>query len=147
VTSVTLCEVQSSNMSAVIIGGSELTCWEAIILHLLYRYGQTERVVTQRGTNPRRQGCPNTGSTKLHEAVSSIFSSIFIRIICTKRSRDSAVGIATGYGLGGRGIGVRVPGRVRFLSSPRRPDRFWGLPSLLSNGHRGLLPRSKAAGA
>jgi hypothetical protein len=50
---------------------------------------------------------------------------------CTLRSRDSAVGIATGYWLDGRGIGLRVQVRVRFFYSPRRPDRFWNPLSLL----------------
>jgi hypothetical protein len=49
-------------------------------------------------------------------------------------SRDSAVGIATGYGLDDRGVGVRVPVGSIILFSPRRPNRLWGLPSLLSNG-------------
>jgi hypothetical protein len=44
-------------------------------------------------------------------------------------SRDSVVGIATAYGLDGRGVGVRVPVGSRIFSSPLRPDR----PSLLSN--------------
>jgi hypothetical protein len=58
-----------------------------------------------------------------------------------KRSRDSSVGIATGYRLDDRGFGVRVPVESRIFSSPRRPDRFWGPPSLLPNGYRGLFPR------
>jgi hypothetical protein len=55
-------------------------------------------------------------------------------------SRDSSVGIATGYGLDDRGVGVRVPVGLRIFS-PRRPDRLWGPPSLLSKGYRGLIPR------
>jgi hypothetical protein len=52
------------------------------------------------------------------------------------RSRVSVVGIATGYGLDDRGVGVRVPVESRI--SPNRPDRLWGLPNLLSNGYRGI---------
>jgi hypothetical protein len=62
-------------------------------------------------------------------------------------ARDSEGGIATGYGLDDRGVEVRVPVGSRIFSSPRRTDRLWGSPSLLSNGYRGLLPRCKAAGA
>jgi hypothetical protein len=40
------------------------------------------------------------------------------------RSRDRAVGIATGYGLDDRGVGVQVPVGSRLFSSPRRPDRL-----------------------
>jgi hypothetical protein len=54
---------------------------------------------------------------------------------------NSAVGIATGYGLYDRGFGVRVPVRSRIFSSSRRPDRPWGQPNFLSNGYRGLLSR------
>jgi hypothetical protein len=49
-------------------------------------------------------------------------------------SRDSTFGIATSYGLDERGVGVRVPVGWRIFSSPRRPDRLWGAPNLLSNG-------------
>jgi hypothetical protein len=62
-------------------------------------------------------------------------------------SRGSVVGIASGYGLDEWGIGIRVPVRSRIFSSPCRPDRSWGRPSLLYNGYRGLLPRVKAVGA
>jgi hypothetical protein len=40
-------------------------------------------------------------------------------------SRDSSDAIATGYGLDGRGIGVRVPVGLRFVISSRYPDRYW----------------------
>jgi hypothetical protein len=56
------------------------------------------------------------------------------------KSRDSVVGIATGYGLDGRGVGVRVPEGSRIFTSPRCPDRHLGPPNL-SNGYRGLFPR------
>jgi hypothetical protein len=46
------------------------------------------------------------------------------------------VGIATGYGLDSQGS---IPGSARFLSSPQRPDRLCGPPSLLSNGYCGAL--------
>jgi hypothetical protein len=53
------------------------------------------------------------------------------------RSRNSSVGIATDYGLDGRGS---IPGRgKRFLPIPQRPDQLWGPPSLFSNGYRRLL--------
>jgi hypothetical protein len=54
-------------------------------------------------------------------------------------SWDSVVGIATGYGLGDRGVRVRIPVGSRILYFPRRPDRLWGPSSSFSGG--------KAAGA
>jgi hypothetical protein len=56
------------------------------------------------------------------------------------RSRDSVVGIATGYGLDDGGVVVRVPVGSRIFSSPRCPNQLWGPPNL-SNGYRGLFPR------
>jgi hypothetical protein len=51
--------------------------------------------------------------------------------------QDSSVGIATGYGLEDRGVGVRVPVVSRIFCAPLRPDRFWSPPNLLSNVYRG----------
>jgi hypothetical protein len=60
----------------------------------------------------------------------------YIRAYVLRRWCNSA----TGYGLDGRGFGVRIPIRVEFFSSPRHLDRLWGPPSLLAN-HRGFFPR------
>jgi hypothetical protein len=62
-------------------------------------------------------------------------------------SRDSAVGIATGYGLDDREVGVRVPVVSGIYTSPCDPDRLWISLNLLYNGYRGLFPDGKAAGA
>jgi hypothetical protein len=61
-------------------------------------------------------------------------------------SLHSVVGITTGYGLEDRGVEVRVPVRSRIFSTPRRPDRLWGPPNLLSNGYRVFFHVGKAAG-
>jgi hypothetical protein len=55
---------------------------------------------------------------------------------------DSSVGIATGYGLDGRGVGVRVRVGVRFFSSPRRPD-----PAAYQMDTGGPLPGRNEAGS
>jgi hypothetical protein len=61
-------------------------------------------------------------------------------------SWDSAVGIATGYGLDHREVRVRVPVGPRIFSSPRCPDRLWGPPTYpMGNGDS--FPGGKAAGA
>jgi hypothetical protein len=54
-------------------------------------------------------------------------------------NRDNSVSIALGYGLDDRGFESRKVG-WEFFSSPPRLDRFWGPPSLLSNGYQGLFP-------
>jgi hypothetical protein len=63
--------------------------------------------------------------------------------LCNFRSRDSAVGIATGYGLDDRGVGFQVPVGSRIFSPPPRTDRLWGPPNL-SNGYRGFFPRGQS---
>jgi hypothetical protein len=73
----------------------------------------------------------------LHYILLGNFDFGLIRLI---KEPDSAVGIATSYRLDDRGVGVQVPVLSRILSSPLRPDRLWGPPSLLSNGYWGLFP-------
>jgi hypothetical protein len=55
---------------------------------------------------------------------------------CPQSSVVGIATIATSTGLDNRGVGVRVLIGSEILSSPRRPDRFWGPPSLLSDGYR-----------
>jgi hypothetical protein len=76
-----------------------------------------------------------------HEAHKLIWQLIFI--VRYPRNRDSSVGIATGYRLDGRSS---IPGRDKIFSSPQRPDRLWGPPSLLFNGYRGSFPGVKQPG-
>jgi hypothetical protein len=59
--------------------------------------------------------------------------------ICTAGliwSRDSAVGVATGYGLDDRWAGVRVSIGSRILYSSLCLERVWGPPSFLPSGYR-----------
>jgi hypothetical protein len=54
---------------------------------------------------------------------------------------DSSVGIATGCGLQGRDVGVRVPVGSRIFPLAQRPDQLWSPP-------RGdSFPEDKVAGA
>jgi hypothetical protein len=61
-------------------------------------------------------------------------------------SRDSVGGIAAGYRLDDRRIGVRVPVRSKIFSSLRHPHRLWSPLNLLHNGYRGFFPGVKTAG-
>jgi hypothetical protein len=47
---------------------------------------------------------------------------IMVRNPEQRRSLDGVVGIATGYGLDDRGIGVRFPVGARIYASPCGPD-------------------------
>jgi hypothetical protein len=76
-----------------------------------------------------------------YDSVENLLSSLLL-----SRNRDSAVGIATGYGFDDGCVGVQVPVGSRIFSSPRRLDRLWGPPSLLLNGYRGIFTGGKAAG-
>jgi hypothetical protein len=67
-------------------------------------------------------------------------------VIITVMSRNSVVGIATGYGLDDRGDGVRVPLGSRIITSPCCPDRLRGPPNLLSNGYRVKWQQRREAG-
>jgi hypothetical protein len=70
----------------------------------------------------------------------SVTHSHYVFILLISRSRDNAVGTAAGYGLDDGGVGVRGSVGSRIFSSARRPDRFWGPPSLLSNGYGAPSP-------
>jgi hypothetical protein len=82
-------------------------------------------------------------STKIHSGTSQKTVMIIFLFKCFRKkcpavatlsgSRDSSVGIATGYGLDDRGVEVRVPVGSRIFSSPRVP------PNLLSNACRRLF--------
>jgi hypothetical protein len=65
----------------------------------------------------------NMGKPVLFESHSYVYEVIF----SFYGSRDSSVGIATGYVLNGRGVGVRVTVGPRIFSSSRRPDRVLSL--------------------
>jgi hypothetical protein len=54
---------------------------------------------------------------------------------------SKVVGIATGYGLNDRAVGVRVSVGSRIFFSTRRLHRFWGPHSLQSNGYGGIFSR------
>jgi hypothetical protein len=76
------------------------------------------------------------GTNSNHSALKQQFPN-GLCFVPSETSRDSSVSIATSYWLGDRGVGVQVPVVSRIFSSPRRPDRLWAPPSLLSNGYRG----------
>jgi hypothetical protein len=94
--------------------------------------------------------CTFTRLTQLaHRAAALIGRTVWIAPVINTHSKQrehelyysgyDSVGIALGYGLDYRSSRVRFPaGAVKFFSSPPRPERLWGTPSLLSNGYQGL---------
>jgi hypothetical protein len=86
---------------------------------------------------PRYDQCLSSGGDYVEKQLKYVrifVHNTFFLIACF----DSVVGIATGYGLDDREVGDRVPVGSRIFSSPRRPDRLWVPPSILSNGYRGV---------
>jgi hypothetical protein len=90
-----------------------------------------------------------TAATNKHARIEELLDPFYMRSVSCKAtspfqnflyvSRDSAVGIATGYRLDIRGVRFRIPVEARILSSLRRSDGYWSPPSLLTNRYRGLF--------
>jgi hypothetical protein len=70
---------------------------------------------------------------------------VFFKYV-TVVSRDSAVGVATGYWLDDRGVEVRVLAGSRIFSSLRRPHRLWGPPTSYPMSTEGSSPGVKRPG-
>jgi hypothetical protein len=71
---------------------------------------------------------PGTISQMPKEEFVYTYCNSYTATICTRINKTYwptlAHGIATGYGLDDRGVGVRVPVGSRIVSSPNRPDRL-----------------------
>jgi hypothetical protein len=65
---------------------------------------------------------------------------------CMHKSRGSAVGTVTAYGLDDRGVEVLVPVGSRIFTSTYCINWLWGPPSLLFNGYPGLKQPGREAG-
>ena len=77
----------------------------------------------------------------MSDELEHFFFIIIFKVTNNGGGRDSSVGIATRYGLGGLGKESRWGEIFR-----TRPDRPWDPPSLLYNEYR-VFPGGKAAGA
>jgi hypothetical protein len=104
------------------------------------------------GVNARETYClsrfifPEKCLTSHWSEITNLVPAVFLINIQRYRNRDSAVGIANGYGLDHRGFGVRVPVRARVFSSPHPSDVFWGPHSFLSNRYRSYFHGGKRPG-
>jgi hypothetical protein len=72
---------------------------------------------------------------------------VILKILASLINTFSVVGIATGYGLNDREVGVRVTVGSSIFSSPRRPDWLWCPPNLYPMGTGLFFLGEKAAGA
>jgi hypothetical protein len=110
--------------------------WNAtnILYHLLYQTRMQLAVLAYLNFHWLLSSRSNDHNHKLFNQILYYFVPL-----CTV-SRDSAVGIATGYRLDDWEVGVRVPVGSRIFTSPCRPDWPWGPPNLLYNGYRELFP-------
>jgi hypothetical protein len=113
------------------------------------RFGRTCRLYLQGRINKTRKPERNqvasraySSTLKMEATCSSETSVDFQRTT----SRDSVVGIVTGYGLDNRGVGVQVPVGSRIFSSPCRPDRSGVHPTSYPMGTGGSFPGVKRPG-
>jgi hypothetical protein len=89
--------------------------------------------------NKPRSNYKTTWQLILINTCAFLILDLLSRYINILSSRGSAVGIATGYGLDDKGVGIRVPVGSRIFISSCRPDRLWG-PTNLSNEYGGSIP-------
>jgi hypothetical protein len=94
-------------------------------------------VTTNNYDNLTELHIPEITNYNIHKVFSVFTSRCLVAVL--NGGRDSAVVIATGFGLDDREVGVGVSVGSRMFFSPRRPHRFWGPPSLLDSGYRGLF--------
>jgi hypothetical protein len=87
----------------------------------------------------------------LHPSIvidNNIILNVILLYIFMTVSRDSSVGIATGYGLDGGGVGFQVPAGSRIISSPSVVHTGSGVhPTSYPMGRGCTFPGGKAAGA
>jgi hypothetical protein len=106
-----------------------------------YRLHLQGRKIRERGTSVCRwlqtESSVENTQVAIHKIhITFIILREYLLRVILNQSRDSSVGIATGYGMNDRVVGVRVSVGSRIFSSPRRPDWIWGSPNLPSNRYR-----------